>query len=55
MNKASWKLWQKEVIREDYTKPEMSESLRRKRIEQVNRKYGTNHMRPVTQPASDNQ
>ncbi|MGY4690755.1 hypothetical protein [Salibacterium sp. K-3] len=55
MNEAAWKLWQKQVIREDYTKPEMSETLRRKRMEQVNRKYRSNRLRPVVQPASDNQ
>ncbi|MFZ4453177.1 hypothetical protein [Salibacterium aidingense] len=39
MKKTGWRFWQERVIQEEYTKPEIAENHRRKKMEQINRKY----------------
>ncbi|GAE37084.1 hypothetical protein [Halalkalibacter akibai] len=39
MTKKNWQAWQKEVLYEEYVKPDLSEQNLRKKLEQINKKY----------------
>ncbi|WP_017729113.1 hypothetical protein [Halalkalibacterium ligniniphilum] len=48
MTNTDWKDWQKQVLHEEYVKPELLEEKLKKKMEEVNRKYNPNYYSVIT-------
>ncbi len=44
MTNKEWKDWQKQVLYDEYVKPELLEERLKKKMEEVNKKYNLHHL-----------